>query len=67
MKDTGRRLPLQLQCGYQGQQGDVSQSVRGNYDVVESVLRHRLFFWPPRDDHQNVRTWQEVEKLRLEV
>ena len=30
-KDVGRRLPLQLQCSYQGQQGDVSQSVRGNY------------------------------------
>ena len=26
-----RRLPLQLQCSYQGQQGDFSQSVRGNY------------------------------------
>ena len=31
IKDLGRRLPLQLQCSYQGQQGDVSQSVRGNY------------------------------------
>ena len=29
IKDVGRRLPLQLQCSYQGQQGDVSQSVRG--------------------------------------
>ena len=30
-KDIGRRLPLQLQCSlYQGQQGDVNQSVRGN-------------------------------------
>ena len=27
----GRRLPLQLQCSYQGQEGDVRQSVRGNY------------------------------------
>ena len=27
IKDIGRRLPLQLQCSYQGQQGDVSQSV----------------------------------------
>ena len=26
----GRRLPLQLQCSYQGQQDDFSQSVRGN-------------------------------------
>ena len=31
IKDIGRRLPLQLQCSYQDQQGDVSQSVRGNY------------------------------------
>ena len=31
MKDIGRRLPLQLQCSYQGKQDDFSQSVRGNY------------------------------------
>ena len=31
IKDINRRLPLQLQCSYQGQQGDVSQSVRENY------------------------------------
>ena len=31
IKDIGRQLPLQLQCSYQGPQGDVSQSVRGNY------------------------------------
>ena len=31
IKDIGRRLPLQLQCSFQGQQGDFSQSVRGNY------------------------------------
>ena len=30
-KDIGRRLPLQLQCSYQSQQGDFSQSMRGNY------------------------------------
>ena len=30
IKDIGRRLPLQLQCSNQGQQGDVRQSVRGN-------------------------------------
>ena len=31
IKDIGRRLPLQLRCSYQGQQGDVSQqSARGN-------------------------------------
>ena len=30
IKDIDRGLPLQLQCSYQGQQGDVSQSVRGN-------------------------------------
>ena len=28
IKDIGRRLPLQLQCSYQGQQGDVRQSLR---------------------------------------
>ena len=37
MKDIGRRLPLQLQCSYQGQQGDFSQSVRGNY--ITRLLR----------------------------
>ena len=31
IKDICRRLPLQLKCGYQGQQGDVRQSVRGTY------------------------------------
>ena len=31
IKDIFRRLPLQLQCSYQGQQGDLSPSVRGNY------------------------------------
>ena len=31
IKDIGRRLHLELQCSCQGQQGDVSQSVRGNY------------------------------------
>ena len=31
IKYIGRRLPLQLQCSYQGQQDDFSQSVRGNY------------------------------------
>ena len=31
IKDIGRRLPLQLQCSYQGQQDDFRQSVRGNY------------------------------------
>ena len=29
--DIGRRLPLQLQCSYQGLQGDVRKSVRGHY------------------------------------
>ena len=29
--DIGRGLPLQLQCSYQGHQGDFRQSVRGNY------------------------------------
>ena len=31
IKDIGQRLPLQLQCSYQGQHDDLSQSVRGNY------------------------------------
>ena len=31
IEDIGRRLPLELQCSNHGQQGDVSQSVRGNY------------------------------------
>ena len=31
IEDIGRRLPLHLQCSYQGLQGDVIQSVRGNY------------------------------------
>ena len=31
IEDIGRRLPLQLQCSCQGQQGDFSQSVRGNF------------------------------------
>ena len=32
-RDIGRRLPLQLQLVHQGQQGDASQSVRGNYET----------------------------------
>ena len=31
INNISRRLPLQLQCSYQGQWGDVSQSERGNY------------------------------------
>ena len=34
IKNIGRRLRLQLQCGYQGQQGDAGQSVRGNYKTL---------------------------------
>ena len=34
IEDIGRRLPSQLQCSYQGQQDDFSQSVRGNYKPV---------------------------------
>ena len=31
IKETGRRLPLELQCSlHQGQQGDANQSVHGN-------------------------------------
>ena len=37
IKDIGRRLPLQLQCSYQGQQDDFSQSVRGNPYIYEPV------------------------------
>ena len=34
IKDICRRLPLELQCSlYQGQQGDLNQSVRGNYQT----------------------------------
>ena len=38
IKYIGRRLPLELQCSYQGQQGDVSQSVRGNYKFLKPVF-----------------------------
>ena len=31
IRDIGRRLPLQLQCSYQGEQGVFNQSVRANY------------------------------------
>ena len=34
LKDIGQRLPLELQCSHQGQQGDVRQSLRGNYKIV---------------------------------
>ena len=30
LKGTGRRLPLEQQCSYQGQRGDVRQSVHAN-------------------------------------
>ena len=34
IEDIGRRNLLELQCSlYQGQQGDVSQSVHGNYKI----------------------------------
>ena len=33
VKGIGRRVHLQLQCSYQGQQGDVRQFVRGNYQT----------------------------------
>ena len=40
IKDIGRRLPLQPQCSYQGQQGDVRQSVRGNdFGLTPSQLK----------------------------
>ena len=32
--NIGQRLPLEIECSlYQGQQGDVNQSVRGNYEI----------------------------------
>ena len=34
MMDVGRWQPMPLQCSYQGQEGNVSQSVRGNYKPV---------------------------------
>ena len=43
IKDIGRRLPLQLQCSYQGQQGEVSQSVRGNYKLLALRILNRNF------------------------
>ena len=33
IKDIGRRLLLQLQCSYQGQQGDANQFMRENYET----------------------------------
>ena len=41
MKDIDRRLPVELQCCslYQGQQGDVYQSVRGNCKKKKTFLR----------------------------
>ena len=33
VKNTGWRLPLELQCSHQGQRGDVRQSVRRNYET----------------------------------
>ena len=43
----GRRLPLQLQCSYQGQQDDFSQSVRGKY---------KTRFWGPthKTNHSSI-------------
>ena len=35
IEDIGRRLPLQLQCSYQGQHGDVSQSAETIKPVSE--------------------------------
>ena len=38
IKGIGRRLPLELQCSlYQGQQGDVNQSVRGIAYICQPV------------------------------
>ena len=51
IKDMGRRLPLQLQCSYQGQQGNVCQSVLRN---------HKTRFW----GEQNLTTIYLVWKLK---
>ena len=34
IRDVGRLLPLELQCSYQSQKGDVRQYVRGNYKTL---------------------------------
>ena len=56
IKDTGRRLPFELHCSlYQGQQGDVNQSVRGNYITRfcggqnMMALADMLCYWLPHD------------------
>ena len=57
IKDIGRRLPLQLQCSYQGQQDDFSQSVRGNY---------KTRFWGGQNltaVKGNIILWTRVDKL----
>ena len=46
VKDIGRRLPLQLQCSYQGQQGDDSQSVRGWYITGTPAFPYSTFDTP---------------------
>ena len=43
INDIGRRLPLQLQCSYQGQQGDVRQSVRGNYKTLNCIRSSSIY------------------------
>ena len=37
IEDVGRRLSLQLQCSFQSQQGDVSQSMRANLITRDKV------------------------------
>ena len=65
IKDIGRRLPLQLQCSYQGQQGDVRQSVRGcnrvdcvllsgSYLIILSVVGRRALSYTGNN------TWDTV-------
>ena len=49
VKDIGRRL-LELQRSHQGQQGDVSQSVRGNYKTRFWRGRHLTAAW--KEMHQ---------------
>ena len=50
IQDIGRRFPLQPQCSYQGQQGDIRQSVRGNNKLVFEADKNWLL-------------WEEMHQL----
>ena len=40
IEDTGRRLPLQLQCSYQGQQGDIALLKNEFYSFRAQIDQH---------------------------